>query len=169
MQLDDAIETGKLAFEELMIRHFRAVEQVVRAILGDSPEVEDVVQTTFLRAYACLEQLSDKAKFKYWLRAIAANEAKTVARHAVEERSSKLLTLPERHPDPSPADRAEASALVSALTRRLPKKYLQVLFLRYALEYSVEEVSELLKVDPGLVKWRSSVGRRMASKILGEE
>lgn len=158
------------AFSTLVERHHSAVRRVVRSILGRSPDVDDVIQTAFTSAFRSLRSLSDRSRFKYWLRIIAANEARDLARGSQEITGlDELMILPERSSDRLPADYVEATWLIDELTGRLPEEYMRVLYLRYYLDYTVKEVAEMLGIRPGLVKWRANRARRLAREALSDK
>ena len=158
------------AFEALAARHYAAVRRVVRAVLGSSPDVEDAVQSTFLAAYLGLKGLRDRSRFKYWLRVIAVNQARDLLRDRVEAESlDALLTLPEVAQDRIPPEAAEAAWLIEQLNEHLPEQYMKVLYLRYYLEYTVNEVADMLGIQPGLVKWRADRARKLARKSLSDK
>lgn len=67
---------GRVAlFELLMRRHLERVSGVVRAIVRDGTEAEDVMQQAFVTAYAHLRQFDSRGSFTRWLTKIAINEA----------------------------------------------------------------------------------------------
>lgn len=158
------------AFSVLVERHEPAVRRVVRGILGRSPDIDDVVQSVFISALRSLRTLNDRSRFKYWLRIIATNEARDLARPSTESAGlDELMILPERSADRLPADFAEASWLIDELRERLPREYMRVLYLRYYLDYTVNEVAEMLGIRPGLVKWRANRARRLAKEALSKQ
>jgi len=63
------------AFELLMRRHNQRVYRVVRAILRDADEIEDVIQQAYLQAFAHLDQFGGAARWSTWVCRIAINEA----------------------------------------------------------------------------------------------
>lgn len=152
-----------------MERHSKALRRVVRAILGDSPDVDDVVQSAFLSALRSLGALKDRGRFKYWVRIIAVNEASDLAREQPEYAPlDSLLTLPERSHDAAPAEAVETAWLIEQLNETLPEQYMKVLYLRYYLSYTVREVADMLGVQPGLVKWRANRAKKLAREALSE-
>ena len=67
---------GDLAsFELIMRRYNQRLFRIVRSILGDDDETEDVLQEAYVRAYEHLEQFAGRAKFSTWLTKIAVHEA----------------------------------------------------------------------------------------------
>src|SRR5688500_18279269 len=67
-------------FEILMRRYNERVYRVVRAIVREDGEAEDVMQQAYLNAYANLRQFAGKARFSTWLARIAINESLSRAR-----------------------------------------------------------------------------------------
>lgn len=168
LALDGA--NGDAAFSALVERHQTALRRVVRGILGRSPDVDDVVQSAFISAFRSLRSLSDRSRFKYWLRIIATNEARDLARGSPAMAGlDELMILPERSMDRLPADHVEVSWLIDELNERMPEQYMRVLYLRYYLDYTVKEVAEMLGIRPGLVKWRANRARRLAKEALSKQ
>ena len=64
-----------LAFELIMRRHNRRLFRLARSLLRDDAEAEDVLQETYVRAYARLGDLADGQALAAWLARIVANEA----------------------------------------------------------------------------------------------
>ncbi len=158
------------AYSTLVEKHEIAVRRVARSILGRSPDVDDAVQAAFTSAFRSLHSLTDRSKFKYWLRIIAANEARDMVSGSQPTSAlDELMVLPERSMDRLPADYVEAAWLIDELTERLPDQYMKVLYLRYYLDYTVKEVAEMLGISPGLVKWRANRARRLAKEALFEQ
>ena len=67
-------------FEVLMRRHNERIFRAARAIVRDDGEAEDVMQQTYVNAYAHLRQFGERAAFSTWLTRIAVNEAIARAR-----------------------------------------------------------------------------------------
>src|SRR3954451_11535327 len=63
------------AFELIMRRHNRRLFRLARSLLPDDAEAEDVLQETYVRAYARLGELADRQALAAWLARITVNEA----------------------------------------------------------------------------------------------
>jgi len=61
------------AFRTLVERHSRAVFRVAYRVTGNEQDAEDVVQDTFLKAYAELARFEARSGLGTWLHRIAAN------------------------------------------------------------------------------------------------
>src|SRR5215475_11073615 len=67
---------GDVAFWELIMRRYnQRLFRVVRSIVKDDSQAEDVVQETYVRAFQHLSQFEGRAKFSTWLTKIAIYEA----------------------------------------------------------------------------------------------
>ena len=62
-------------FEILMRRHNQRVYRVVRAVLKDEADVEDVMQQAYINVFTHLHQFEERSKFSTWLIRIAIHEA----------------------------------------------------------------------------------------------
>src|SRR5580765_924443 len=63
------------AFEILMRRHNQRVYRVVRAVVKDEADVEDVMQQAYISAFTHLHQFEERSQFSTWLIRIALHEA----------------------------------------------------------------------------------------------
>jgi RNA polymerase sigma-70 factor, ECF subfamily len=80
-QIVAQVVAGQTAlFELLMRRHNERLYGAARAILCDDRDAEDVMQHTYLRAYAHLRQFDGRARFATWLAGIAMEEVLTRGR-----------------------------------------------------------------------------------------
>ena len=97
------------AFRTLVERHSRAVFRVAYRVTGNEADAEDVVQETFLKAYAELPRFEARSGLGTWLHRIAANCAidllrkrpKQTISHQDDEASPLVerLATPEAGPD----------------------------------------------------------------------
>src|SRR3954447_11986202 len=62
-------------YEVLMRRYNQRLYRVVRGIVGDPAEAEDIVQQADVKAYLHLGQFGNRARFSTWLTKIAVYEA----------------------------------------------------------------------------------------------
>src|SRR6476659_9489144 len=62
-------------FEILMRRHNQRVYRVVRAVLKEEADAEDVMQQAYISAFTHLHQFEERSQFSTWLIRIALHEA----------------------------------------------------------------------------------------------
>ena len=165
------VRAGDIAqFEILMRRYNQRLYRVVRSILRDDAEAEDVVQDAYVRAYTYLDQYAGEAKFSTWLTRIAVNEA--LRRVRVRRRSTNIETLAPLEagegegPEQQVFHRELRSAMHTAVDR-LPERYRSVFMLRDVDGLSTGETARCLDIPAQTVKTRLHRGRALLRKELG--
>jgi RNA polymerase sigma-70 factor (ECF subfamily) len=140
------------AFARLMQRHNRRLFRIVRGVVGDDAEAEDVCQDAWLRAYAHLAELQHPATFSRWLGRIAGRCAIERAQRA---RGTVALDHPDRLPAEAPlvVDGALAQAIERAIDELAPLQRAIVL-LREVEHMSTNEVADVLGISEQNVRVR---------------
>ncbi|MBI2931473.1 MAG: sigma-70 family RNA polymerase sigma factor [Planctomycetes bacterium] len=109
------------AFEELIRGYARIVWAAVYGMTPDPSWTEDLVQETFLRAWASMDELKEPAAFRGWLLTIAR---RLTWRHAeVMGRVKPMAEIPEAPAPFTPPDPEEDRERVQAALSRLPERY----------------------------------------------
>lgn len=118
------------AFRTLVERHSRAVFRVAYRVTGNEADAEDVVQETFLKAYAELARFEARSGLATWLHRIAANCAIDLLRKRPKQTVSQLddaaaplvetLATPEAGPDRLAAGRELRDRLETAMADLTP-------------------------------------------------
>jgi RNA polymerase sigma-70 factor, ECF subfamily len=167
-----AVRAGDLSrFETLMRRYNQRLYRVARGIVRDPAEAEDVVQQTYLNAYANLGQFAGRARFSTWLTRIAVHEAAARLR-----RRSRLVQPPEGSdmntfdsPSPNPEQQAQASevrGLLDEAIGALPPVYRAVFVMREVENLSTAETAACLEASEDAVKMRLHRARAMLRRAL---
>jgi RNA polymerase sigma-70 factor (ECF subfamily) len=106
-------------------------------------DAEDVVQETFVRAYAALPSYRPVRPFGAWLTTIALNVAASERRRP---RAASVDDLDRADPSPAPADsievRQERENLWETARRALSPRQYEALYLRHAREMSVRQIAQ---------------------------
>ena len=165
------------AFEELVVRHEKAVRKSAYNVTGNAYSAEDASQDAFVAAWMRLDTLDDFARFSPWVCRIAANRAKDLMakyRRDIPDLSLDLDVLENVVSDD--ADIVELISLrsgevqdekLAAALDALSAKIREVITLHYFDELSVDEIAARLSLPAGTVKWRLSEGRRKLRKEYG--
>ncbi len=164
----DVLKGQTALFEVLMRRYNERVYRVVRAILRNDEEAEDVMQQAYVNAYAHLRQFSGAARFSTWLTRIAINEALSRVRihrryESLDEEPSNvepLMTTPPPRDPERQAFSGELRELLESAIDELPDGGREVFMLREVEGMSTAEVAEALDVSEDVVKTRLSRARR---------
>ena len=145
-----------------MRRHNQRVFRVVRSILRDADEIEDVIQQAYLQAFTHLDQFGGNARWSTWLCRIAINEALARLRRrgrfvSIEAISEDVMAdLPKSTSgDPErAAARREFSTLVEQAIDGLADIYRAVVIMREVEGMTTEETAAILDVEPEVVRTR---------------
>ena len=165
-ELVDKSATGETpAFVELMRRYNRKLYQTARVLAGTDADAEDIVQETWMRAYAHLADFRKQSALATWLLRILLNEALGRKRKAKVARGfeaasggvmSNVIMFPSSHAsDPeSSVARTQVRQLLEAAIDALPDDFREVLVLRLIENLSGSEVAEIIGIPEATVKTR---------------
>ncbi len=78
------------SFERIYREQQSRLFSVVRSVMGDSDEVEDVLQLVFIEIHRCLPRFEGRSKLSTWLYRIAVNVA---LQHVRKRRRKRWLVL----------------------------------------------------------------------------
>jgi len=156
--IHNARQGDETACEELVHRYQEAAFRLAYLLLGDPHEAEDAVQEAFIQFFRTLERFDASLPVRPWLLRITANQAHTRHRAAsryVNALQQLLLVTPSEKA--TPHDHAEQNWLDQTLwqaIRQLGPTDQEVIYLRYYLALSEDEMAQALHVAPGTVKSR---------------
>src|SRR6266850_6300377 len=110
-------------FEILMRRHNQRVYRVVRAVMKDEADVEDVMQQAYINAFTHLHQFEERAQFSTWLTRITVHEALARRRRRKAHTTTSMADRDEHGesmdaliaPEPDPERQAYAAELARVL------------------------------------------------------
>lgn len=152
------------AFERLYSQHRARIYSALFFRTRSKEDAEDLLQTTFLRAYLGLKGFRGESAFSTWLMQIAMNvcttfhraeQSRRIRQDTVEACDATLRTIWEPTSDPNPEDFTllnERRSVVEAHIKDLPYPYRDVTELRYMKDRSYLEITKELNVPVGTVK-----------------
>lgn len=147
-----AARTGNSqALEELIARYRGRVTSLVRGLLGDGHDAEDVCQETLLAASTDLESLRDDSRFGAWLMAIAVHKTRSFQRKRVRE-SEARENIPPRAPRLSERDQTELNLTLGQALATLPEDQRMALNLRYHSGLRYAEIAAIMDVPTSTVR-----------------
>jgi RNA polymerase sigma-70 factor (ECF subfamily) len=141
------------AFGLLVGRYQVPVYRVVRGILGNPSESEDVAQEVFLKAYANLAKFRGESGFFTCLYRIAVNEALRARKRRTFANADALPEVEAPPPVPS-EEEAPTLATLERLLRKLSDEFRSIVVLRDIEGLSYTEISETLEIPIGTVESR---------------
>jgi RNA polymerase sigma-70 factor (ECF subfamily) len=136
-------------FEALFRRHWSAAYRTAYLVVHDAAAAEDIAQEAFLAAIRALDRFDRRRPFGPWLHRIVVNRAIDWSR----ARALRREVGPGAEEPAAPERRSDDGTLV-ALLATLSPEHRAVIVLRYVLEYTPGEISELLDLPRGTVNSR---------------
>jgi RNA polymerase sigma factor (sigma-70 family) len=151
-----------VAFTLLVRPHEDIAFRTAYLITRDAADAQDAAQDALVKAYRALGRFRRDARFRPWLLAIVANEARN-RRRSAGRRERLALRVAAQVPSGAAAPTPEGTVVAAELRRellsaveRLPEEQRLAIACRYFLDLSEEETARVLGVRPGTVKSRVS-------------
>lgn len=154
----------------LFDRYSGAISSLLNRMLKDQHMAEEVLQTSFLKAWERIDKFDEtKASLYTWLYAIARNSALDVIRLKSYERRSDIQPLDNTHQNEKSVYVQTAGIDTNKLLGALEIKYREVLDCLYLQGYSQRETAKLLDIPLGTVKSRLRVGMNSIRNEISSE
>jgi RNA polymerase sigma-70 factor (ECF subfamily) len=141
------------AWEPLMRTHQAAVFRLAYLLLGDPDEAEDAAQETFLRAYHALRRFDPSRPLRPWLMQIASNLVRN-QRRSLGRQFKALMRLAAEPAASEPSLATDDTHTLWNAIRKMSFEHQQVIYLRFFLDMSEQEISAAVGIAPGTVKSR---------------
>ena len=165
---------NKKAFEKLVLKYQKRIYYLVRKMILEHDDTNDIVQDTFVKAFLNLHQFDEQFPFYPWLHRIAINT--TLNFQKKHSRMKDSLTNSEEyeisqiaidHGNPLEAViEVEFKQKVNQALQRLPLDQRTVFILRTSEDLSYQEISERLDISIGTVMSRLSRARAKLKELL---
>ena len=154
--------------------YYERVKKFIFALVKDEWVADDLIQDTFIKVQKNLNQLKEESKLSSWIFKIAYHlcqdhfrkTGQLWKREQVISEKKELLSGPlfqmqfEQH---------QMGECVQDKIRLLPESYQTVLVLFDLMEFSQQEIAEILEISIENVKVRLHRARRKLKTILEEE
>jgi len=154
------------AFEPLVTRYERVLFSVALRLLGNYEDARDATQNAFVRAYEHLDTYDPTRKFFSWIYRIVVNECLN-QRRARRPAEPLVETLAAKGDAGDAAEAAEQSQRIEAALLQLTLDYREVVVLRHFLDFSYEEIGDVLDLPVKTVKSRLFSARQRLADLLG--
>jgi RNA polymerase sigma-70 factor (ECF subfamily) len=145
------------AFGQLVRQYEKLVFYVIRRLVTEQQDVEDICQEVFIKVYKNLSSFAFEAKLSTWIARIAyltaVNYLKKAGRHPTTAMPETADFIAEGQDDPAQLlVQQDVSAYVNRLIEQLPLPYRTVLTLYHLNEFSCEEIEQITGMPEGTVK-----------------
>ena len=155
-------------FEVIMRRNNQRLFRAARSIVGSDEEAEDVLQESYVLAFAALQRFEGRAQLSTWLGRIVIHEA---YRRMRRQRREPPTETEDHRADRSLSPEAVVSGqrmarLLDEAIDTLPEVYRTVFVLRVVERMNVAETAECLDIPVATVKTRLYRARRLLAQEL---
>jgi RNA polymerase sigma-70 factor (ECF subfamily) len=145
--------THPKTFEEIFLKHWTVIYQLLIRLTGDPSEAEDLAMETFMRLYQRPPKLGEGSNLPGWLYRVATNlglrSIRSYRRRQHYELAAGKMTL-EDPPENQPArllDSQEAHNLTRQALSQMRPRHAQLLSLRYS-GMSYQDVASTMGLSP---------------------
>ena len=145
----DASQAGENEFESLIGPLVEPGLRLAYSMLGDRAEAEDATQEAITKAWRALPQLRDRSRLRPWFLSIVANRCRNIRR----TRWFSTVRLPAFF-QPRPASGDVERLDIERALARLRMADRQILFMRFYLDLSIEEIATALGLSAAAAKGR---------------
>ena len=162
MQEDDFIKdlidvrSKEAAFKKLVIEYQRPLYNIIRSIVLNHDDADDILQNTFIKIFQNIHKFKGDSKLFSWMYRIATNEALTFMKskaHKNKISSEELQTkLIENLSADVYFDGDEIQLKLHKAVSLLPEKQQIVFKLKYFEELKYEEMASILSTSVGALK-----------------
>lgn len=164
--IQQVLNGHKAVFGLLVEKYQHSIYALVRRIVRDEAEAQDVAQSVFIKAYEKLGSFNHKSLFSTWLHSIAYNAAISVCRRKKPD-LVRLDAFSVHHfdTDEDEADKKEAMLrLLEEVLTILPPEENILIHLFYTSGHSMAEISEITGMTIANIKVKLF---RIRKKLLG--
>jgi RNA polymerase sigma-70 factor (ECF subfamily) len=167
-------ERKRVDFEALYQRHSREVWALVYARWLNADIAQDLMQEAFMRLWKQIQQGGEIQNHRAWLLRVARNLAEDHAKSSFRRNGTQppqtMNVLKGRDLDPLDAmERDETFGRIRHELYKLAPPDREILTLRYALDYSAQEIADFLEINSTAVHMRLSRARQRLAERLTEQ
>ncbi len=160
MQNGTEKESKNILIEKTIIKYADMIYRLAFQYTGNECDAQDILQEVGLSLVKADPPFDDECYLRNWLCRVTVNKCRNLSKY------SKLRSFEELDENIAYTDTSEIS--LGEELAKLPKKYRTVLYLYYYEEFSIEEISKILKVNLNTVGSQLRRGREKLRKILSE-
>lgn len=159
------------AYEKLVKKYDRIIFNLALRMTSNYEDAMDITQETFIKAYENIESFRSSFKFFSWLYRIAVNTSlnyvqKLKGRNSVSLNDSAEINSRSESTPENDYIRAEREKKVQEALMSLDEQSRAILILKYFVELSYREISEVSGIPEKLVKSRLYSARQEIKTLL---
>ncbi len=160
MQNGTEKESKNILIEKTIRKYADMIYRMAFQYTGNEHDAQDILQEVGLSLVKAEPPFDDECYLRNWICRVTVNKCRNLSRQRklrVYEELDENIAAPDCEP-----------LSLNAELARLPEKYRTVLYLYYYEEFSIEEISQVLSLNPNTVGSRLRRAREKLGKILSE-
>lgn len=150
-------EGNEQAYNQLVLRYKEKIYWIVRRMIPDHDDADDITQSVFIKAYQSLRSFKGDSSFYTWIYRIAINLSLNEIRR---KKIHKIFSIDDAIHQISSTDdqpietmmKEERTRLIKSAIDQLPEKQKKVFLLRYYEELPYDEIAKILHTSVGGLK-----------------
>lgn len=178
-----SIQGDTRAFEKLVAQYQNKIYALAYRYMGNEEDAYDMAQEALIKAFRSLRSFKGNSSFSTWLYRVTTN----VCLDELRRRKRRIVPLSLDEPlatregdevekeiaDSSPGvdilyEQKEFAQYIQELLNEMKPEHKTAIVLRDVMEFSYEEIAEILNCSMGTVKSRISRAREVLRKKLSE-
>ena len=158
-------------FWDIYHKHYERVKKFIFALVKDEWVADDLIQETFIKVQKNLDQLREESKISSWIFRIAYNLCQDHFRKMSPSSKSDRVFVENREILAEPLfqkefEQRQMGECIQDKIRLLPESYQTVLILYDLMEFSHQEIAEIVDISVANVKVRLHRARKKLKTIL---
>ncbi len=159
----------KKAFTDIILQIRNDLYKIAKTRISSDDDIEDLIQDTMIETYKHIKKLREPEKFKMWVIKILINKCNKLYKKkyrkdiSIDEYNLENYIILNSQKD------IEDDLNFYYLIRNLKYEERIVLVLHYMEQYSVKDISKILKINENTVKTHLYRAREKIKKILNEK
>jgi len=158
-------------FWDIYHKHYERVKKFIFALVKDEWVADDLIQETFIKVQKNLNQLREESKISSWIFRIAYNLCQDHFRKMSQSSKSDQVLVEKREILAAPLfqkefEQHQMGECIQDKIRLLPESYQTVLILYDLMEFSHQEIAEIVDTSVENVKVRLHRARKKLKTIL---
>ena len=160
-----------VAFTLLVDRHRDRVWRICFRLLGNEHDAHDAAQDVLVKLFLLRGQFAGRSKYSTWVHGIALRTCLTLqrGRSRRQRREQATPTQDAAHEPVSPVGAATGLSLdLQAMLETLDEEDRALVILKYAEDYSFEELAAMFELGVSACKMRASRAREKVQRQFAE-
>ena len=151
--ISKAKKHDKVAFQQLIEQHEKAMYQMAKSILKNDDDVADAMQETIMTCWEKIDTLKKNKYFKTWLIRILINNCNAILKKRM--RSIEEYGIPEVWDQDEGYSNVEWKNFLNCLD----EKYRIIIMLYYVQGFKTREIADILQMNENTVRGRLVTAR----------